>query len=128
VEPIIIPPLIRAVHGSIKIGKEIRTVEICGRDARVLVISITFPVYQILRFTAMEAGTNVVHLVFCMAVGEFYGWGNHLSTVALGVTTASFHTQYEGKITPFGGSTESVWENGLTNVLEGVLEKLTNAV
>jgi hypothetical protein len=43
-------------------------------------------------------------------------------------TTASFHTQYEGKITLFGGSTEPVWENGLPSVLEGVLEKLTNAL
>jgi hypothetical protein len=72
--------------GSIKIGKEIRAVEVCGRDPRVLVIIITFPVYQILWFTAMETETNdVVHLIFCMAVRELYGWGDHWSTVELGV-------------------------------------------
>jgi hypothetical protein len=63
--------LVRAVRGSIKIGKEIRAVEICGRDPRVLVIVITFPVYQILWFTAMETGTDdVVDLIFGMAVRE----------------------------------------------------------
>jgi hypothetical protein len=80
------PPLVRAVRGSIKTGKEIRAVEICGRDPRVLVIIIAFPVYQILWFTAMETGTNdVVHLIFCMAVRELYGWGDHWSTVELGI-------------------------------------------
>jgi hypothetical protein len=36
------PPLVRAVRGSIEIGKEIRAVEICGGDPRVLVIITTF--------------------------------------------------------------------------------------
>jgi hypothetical protein len=80
------PALVRAVRGSIKIGKEIRAVEVCGRDPRVLVIIITFPVYQILWFTAIKTGTNdVVNLIFSMAVREFSGWGDHWSTVELGI-------------------------------------------
>jgi hypothetical protein len=78
------PPLFRDVRCSIEIGKEIRAVEICGGDPRVLVIIITFPMDQILGLAAMEAETNdVVHLIFGMAVGKLYGRETHWSTLEL---------------------------------------------
>jgi hypothetical protein len=48
------PSLVRAVRGSIEIIKEIRTVEICGGDPRVFVVTVTFPVNQVLGFAAIS--------------------------------------------------------------------------
>jgi len=64
------PPCGRAVRGSSKLREKIRAVEIGGRNPRVFVVAVAFPVNQVLWLASVEAESKkAVNFVFNMTVG-----------------------------------------------------------
>jgi hypothetical protein len=68
------PPRRQAVRGAMILSKEVRTVEVCGRNPRVLVVPVPFPANEVLWFAPeTPVAKNLLDFILDMTVRELDG-------------------------------------------------------